>query len=272
MTKLFLSWCRWIMDARPKFAVHENVKGFDRAFLEELLGDLYHIQHIFMTPRDMGFPSIRRPRWYSILLRRENRGTHYLDLESLYCKIKSALHYHVQGHPGAWVWRASAEQLLEYENEQRRHRGLPDLVVRSESWEYLLSPSQITSLRYYEAHYGLQEHGREPHGREPNGPASAWTFDLAQSPGRSGASAAVLPTLRRNSRRLWSPTRRRWLLPMESYAAMGFPAFADLAVVAGVQACDMNSLGPSYSLGNAMHVANAGCAFLLACLAEAVAR
>ena len=38
-----------------------------------------------------------------------------------------------------------------------------------------------------------------------------------------------VPTLRKNSGRIWSPKRRRWLLWKERVACMGFVVYEDLA-------------------------------------------
>ena len=63
---------------------------------------------------------------------------------------------------------------------------------------------------------------------------------------------------------MWCNTRKRWLLLAELRAAMGYPVFEDLAHVANVP--HEPATGPSFATGNAMHVANVGCVFLLAWL------
>ena len=97
-------------------------------------------------------------------------------------------------------------------------------------------------------------------------------FDIGQNPGFGGSSAsgaASLPVLRRSSGPLWSMARNRWLVHSERLAAMGFPTFVDLACVAGVPEDTSSLRGPAGGAGNAMHVANVGCAWALARLAAA---
>ena len=54
---LTIAWLAWLRHARPRAAVHENVIGFDAKVLEELVGDMYFIRGIRMSPSDMVFPS-----------------------------------------------------------------------------------------------------------------------------------------------------------------------------------------------------------------------
>ena len=61
LTMLLVSWCR-IMDAqRVPLAIHENVVGFDRAVLEELLSHEYDIVELRVSPSDVGFSVLRCP-------------------------------------------------------------------------------------------------------------------------------------------------------------------------------------------------------------------
>ena len=265
LTKLLQAWCRWLRHALPKFAVHENVKGFDCSYLEELVGDLYYIWHVPMSPSDAGFPFIRRPRWYSILVFRHGRPRPQC-VNALYQRICVAMRYQATSDALTWVWRASQGELLEEENARRLSRQLPPVGAPSEDWTYLLSTKQVERLNQYYAQHGLDMHGREPHGREP---ATDLVFDLGQTASWSMTSTGVLPTLRRNTKRLWSPSRKRWLLRSECLAAMGFPVCPDLANEARVPCTDVSTLGPAYSTGNAMHVANAGCALMLGLVSAA---
>ena len=259
MAKLLLTWCRWLRSALPKVAVHENVKGFDCSYLDELVGDLYHIFNVTMTPADFGYAFIRRPRWYSILVLRQKVERPTCPI-ALYDRIKSAMSYQVERSSVAWVVRATESEVLEYENAQRLGRGLSALDSPSGDWRYLLTAQQVERLCRYEA-----RDGRTP--TERSALQEGWIADLGQRPEWSCSRHDALPTLRRNSARLWIASQRRWLLPVEMAAAMGFPVHADLAVAARVPRTDITTLGPAQSMGNAMHVANAGGAFVLAWLA-----
>ena len=72
---LTIAWLAWLRHARPRAAAHENVIGFDAKVLEELVGDIYFIRGIRMSPSDMGFPFMCRARASSLLIRRQFRGS-----------------------------------------------------------------------------------------------------------------------------------------------------------------------------------------------------
>lgn len=94
-------------------------------------------------------------------------------------------------------------------------------------------------------------------------------MDLSQSAERQrSVSRATLATFRRNSGRIWSTARRRWLVPRERAACMGYTVYGELAAAAGVNVDTAVEQGPLYSIGNAMHVANLGCV-LMTCLVAA---
>ena len=71
-----------------------------------------------------------------------------------------------------------------------------------------------------------------------------------------------MPTFRRGSSRCWSTKFRRWLLPRERAAAMGYAVYDDLAHAASVPLDEVMLGAPAYTIGNAMHVANLGCVLL----------
>ena len=74
---------------KPLFAVHENVRGFQPAVLEWLLGDLYELVSVDATPSDAGFHSVQRPRICSILYLR-GRVTQRRSITSTYRAIALA--------------------------------------------------------------------------------------------------------------------------------------------------------------------------------------
>ena len=140
-------------------------------------------------------------------------------------------------------FRASDEQILQEENLARAKRGLSPLSEHSSDWAYLLTAKQRSRLSH--------------HMHTSDG--SIW--DLSQSVRFARTRYNQLPTLRRGSTRLWSRTKKRWVLQVELQAAMGYPVFPDLAHVANVPCEDVQ--GPKAAIGNAMHVANVGCLLLL---------
>ena len=148
VTGLLLAWCAWVLFAKPKVAIHENVIGFDTNVLEELLGAQYFIQHIRVSPSHMGFAFIGRPRVYSVLMLRTALRRRPPDLPQVYGRIVDAMQYQAADSV-AWVWRATDAQLLEEENRVRAKRGFAPALRRSTDWTYLLTVKQRARLNYH---------------------------------------------------------------------------------------------------------------------------
>ena len=247
--RLFLAWCAIMRSVRPYIAIHENVIGFDMALLLSLLGDLYDIVKLRVAPARNGFAFIRRPRNYFILTLRG--VTKAGNLQAIYDRVSSHFaDYDVSGWP-SWVWRASRSELLEEENRARRTARSEPLAAPSSDWAYLLSQKQRDTLKAAEVAWA-DKYG-----------SSAQTdplcvFDLSQSIERLSISRGMLPTLRTQSERLWSPMQKRWMTFAERLACMGYPVYSDLAAAARVPIDTISPKGPRFSVGNAMHVANLG--------------
>ena len=122
---LTIAWLAWLRHARPRAAVHENVIGFDAKVLEELVGDMYFIRGIRMSPSDMGFPFMCRPRAYSLLIRRQfRRGLPPDSMQDLYDAVVRDMAYQAP-EDATFVFCAPRDELLEVENAARARRGLP---------------------------------------------------------------------------------------------------------------------------------------------------
>ena len=243
---LFLSYCAVIRAAPPRVAIHENVVGFDTSLLEENLGHLYHVSHVRVSPSDLGFPMIRRPRIYSVLLRRDS-ASHPVAVQALYDALVADLRYSVDGSPSSWLWGAPSEDLLAEENRARAVRQLAPLTCPSTDWRYLLTAKQRSRLEGYLAQ-----------ARAAGKDLDRVVVDLGVNPTACSGISEGLPALRCTTTRLWSPPRRRWMVPTERLAAMGFPVFDGLAESGRVFPDTLSRSAPQHCTGNAMHVANVG--------------
>ena len=147
------------------------------------------------------------------------------------------------------VFCAPREELLEVENAARSRRGFPFLPGHEPTcdWTYLLTPAQNFRLDAHEANAGMQ------------------VFDLGQQADWSSCTAQM-PTFRRNTAVIWSRQLRRWMTKKERLACMGFPVYGTLASAARIPRDDITPKAPSSCIGNAMHVANVGCAIAMMCL------
>ena len=66
-----VAWIAKLLEKKLTWAIHENVSGFDVAALDYALQQQYHICHLNLSPADLGFTLSRRPRLYSILVRKD---------------------------------------------------------------------------------------------------------------------------------------------------------------------------------------------------------
>ena len=245
---LFLAWCVIMRQTRPFVAIHENVLGFDKSLLLELLNDLYDIIVLRAAPSHAGFAFIRRPRYYFVLTLRGVATAG--NLQELYDEVSSQFTYDISEWP-SWVWRASQNELLEEENRARQSARLEPLATPSSDWSYLLSDKQRGVLKQAETSWA-NKYSRAAH-EDP-----MCVLDISQSSARLHLGRGVLPTLRTHSERIWSSARKRWLTVKERLACMGYPVYEDLAAAARVPLDTISPTGPRFSPGNAMHVANLG--------------
>lgn len=251
-TLLFLMWVRWVLSVKVRIAIHENVVGFDLSLLQESLGEEYWLEHVRVSPAHLGFPMSRRPRLYSISLRKACFRKPP-DMQALFDRIVSRMAYHVLGDPFSWVTLATAAELAQEENRIRKQRGMEPIDTPSADWSYLLTDAQKRRLRQCKERNSTKLSKR------------ADVYDLGQNPGGGNeVFCPGLPTLRRGSSRLWLASGQRWLLPAELRATMGFPTYRPLAQAACV-AMDTSANEAMFATGNAMHVANVGAVIAIAC-------
>ena len=134
-----LTWCLRLRMAKPRFAVHENVKGFQPAVLVKLLGDLYELVSVDAAPSDAGFHSMQRPRMYSILYLRGS-ATQQRSIANTYRALALAFRQ-IPAPYFAEFLIATEEELDAAESRLRKRRGFSPLTVpKPRLWEYLLTP------------------------------------------------------------------------------------------------------------------------------------
>ena len=128
----------------------------------------------------------------------------------------------------------------------------------SEDWSYLLTEKQLMYLSAYMAAV------------PPTCQLKDCIFDLSQNPGSPYGRCTLngtLPTVTTSSK-LWVPSLRRFLLPVELACAHGFPVTSTAAADAGV----VQDMVPytHRQIGNCMHLASVG--IVLAVAAAGVSR
>ncbi|CAE7296959.1 unnamed protein product [Symbiodinium natans] len=241
-----LAYLCWIWCTKPVVALHENVLGFHKNIIPELIGSLYKVIDLHIQPSDAGFVFVGRPRHFAIIVRKDVEITRnmltVLQEASKYIKEKV-------GFPRVSACMvATAEECLLCENKARLKRGLGPLTVASSDWSYLLTTKQVGYLRDY---HKLWEEQNAKKGAVSNFPPDL-LMNLSQDPNVRPAMFQHLPTMRASGGILWSPSMKRWLLDRECALAMGWPVLQATASAAGVP---MDSFDYKTSqLGNSMHV------------------
>ena len=234
--------------------------GFQPAAIVWLLGDLYELVSVDVTPYDAGFHSVQRPRIYSILYLR-GRVTQRCSITSTYRAL--ALAFRQIPVPYFTEFLIITEEELDaVESRLRKRRGFSPLTIpRPRRWEYLLTRDQTRRLD------ARSQEWRDRYSTSPvDCPHSV--FDLGWNCPRRTTTGDCLPTVTGNCGVWWLPYFHRWFLSSELASACGCPVRAELAAAAGC----VTAPGP-YSpqqVGNAMHVANVGVvlATALSCLEE----
>jgi len=259
---LLLIWLEWVLMVELTWAIHENVIGFDTSVIDKAVGTAYSVYHITANPADVGFAFIKRPRVYSVLLRRGAVRV-IKDVRQAYARICNVFLARRTMATVSHLFIVSDFELLKEENMVRQKRRLSALTRCTPDWRYLLSDSQKRRCLDYLALW------REQKGTPPE-EDPACIFNLRQDPRcrpnwtcRHGA----LPTITRSGGLLWSPMRKRWLLVAEVACAMGFPCQSEMASAALLPAdCTDYSIS---QIGNSMHTACVGSviAATLSCIA-----
>ena len=171
---------------------------------------------------------MRRPRVFSIMIRR--RGTLQLaDVKTVYQHICKRVQEQICSLKLSSAFIALPSEILKAENRGRNRYHLPPLEVssidRGGDWKYLLTKKQQSYLAKYNCLW-LKEMGSAPD-LDPD-----CLFDLSQDPDHrkvwSGRKKQI-PTLRHAGNILWSPSHRRWMLPIELAVSMGFPVTVETA-------------------------------------------
>ncbi len=265
---LFMVFCLWVRATKPLILVHENVIGFDVGMLKELLGDLYAMDMLDVSPAHAGFSFLRRRRLYAVL-RLRGATTLLRPIPETYAAVRQAISRNIPPQPLSYCFVACQADILGEENAARARRGLaPRRDRRTVGWEYLLTVHQKRRLREYCSAFVERE------GREPSTELTC-LFNLTQNPRarpNQTTRAGEMPTITRQSKLLWSPSMRRWLLPVELAAASGLPVTSAFAADARVP---MDTFAGQYTpsqIGNIMHLANAGSVLAVALACSAAAR
>ena len=208
--------------------------------LEEGLGHAYYVIHLQSSPADFGWRFMRRPRLFSILIRRR-RTARLADTKMVYNHICHTVGQQISYLTVSSVFKASPSDVLQAENLYRKKRKLPQVEVCSPDWKFLLTEKQ---QGYLDIYILLWKKEMKTNPTEDPG----CLFDLSQDPEHrkmwSGPTRSI-PTLRHAGNILWSPRLGRWMLASELALAMGYPVTECAACAAQ---CDQDASCSCFSL------------------------
>lgn len=139
-------WMAFVLSMDLLWAIHENVHGFRTDLIDTHMQHAYWIWHLSLHPRDVGFQCMGRPRLYTLLISRRLRilrtPTEMLE------KLRPLLQARLPQLRVEDIMTASDAEVVAFENELRRRKGLEPILQSSACWEYLLSPSQSKLLGF----------------------------------------------------------------------------------------------------------------------------
>ena len=225
------------------------------AMIEFLYGCHYNIYPFYVDCADVGHTGCSRARVYIILAHKEHVELHVGDMYKLYDHIKDTIMKHVSTKPVDYLTATAGELIMEAQELafQRRNRGKrltvawlhnyirlfkfkiapccqsEDSMVRSLDFRGLLLPRERKVLSEVCKKY------RKRFRRDPNQDSNLFVF-LGDSASRNcwSAVSGKIPTLRRNTGRMWHVKSRRWLTGRERMATLGFPVDVETSTAMGL--------------------------------------
>lgn len=273
---IYLTWARIQLENDTPVIIHENVRKFPVEQLKRVFGDKYHIDSIETQPSDVGFGLLKRPRRYDVLTHKK-KTERLADITETYDALKKALG---DSEPIGRTWKrldsfmnaygsAKNKELLAEERHLAEQRGIvcKDSSKKGKNldWTYLLNKREKGALKEFTRLWNLRGDKKDP-SEDPN-----CIFHLGDNPQKRCVWSVNghIPTFRRGGGMYWMPYHRRWIMPKERLALMGFPVYPDLAKASGVDVLPIENRNKAKMMaGNAMHLANAGAilAVTLACV------
>ena len=243
----FFIWLVLVFHKKPSFVLHECTPRFDVQVFHSVLGDLYDIQTIIVSPSDVGIPSSRPRRWTVLLRKTELLALLPIDSD----QFRQLFFRKVMLDGTTYMTSIREEQWAAYLAEMAHDRGFPSQDVgRPWTWSEVIAAQFETRARLADDHARAQG--------IPKG-----LTDVEQTH-EFAPIHTVFPCLLRKST-IYS-LFHRVCAPLEHFAPVGVPILeADTAslprratlltleTVLGLSSREQKSL-----TGNAMHTAIAG--------------
>ncbi len=259
----FLAWCAWHIRRGTKILFHENVQQFDMLWAVGILSLYFSCVVLFISPEDVLFDSTARSR---MLICAARRGVtkFRVDVNDAYEKMKDyfrATPLANQCITVGDIFQADAAEIQTEEYEQCMMRKVCPRPAGGDL-QYSLHETLQKYIRNYNFMFWSM-FGILPH-------ICPWlVFNLQDNPhGRLtwSAHSKKLPSLRRDSRYIWSSFHLRWATFLERLSAFGFPTYQESAEAARVPLYSpaIRDVPAQMMLGESMVVGSVGAAMGLA--------
>ena len=251
----------WHLRAQTPLIIFENVKAFDPSLLSRWMSGSYDIFIQRMGPEDVGWPCCRRPRVYVALV---NRGKIALTAHpnDMFARVSAALQQHELRVRDLLVAPATeiARELIQLATMRKAR-----LASSGDGFVNMAAVLSEQERERMEAYGWLWESRfRSPMGVEQDlllnlGDSPMAGFVNWSAPADScGDSRHRVPTLRKDWKVMWVPSRKRWMTVNERAVAMGFPVYDDLRLQYGLSSPFSIEWRHRGLPGNSMHVACVG--------------
>ena len=194
-------------------ALHENVPGFDKRILEDLLGEYYDIHECPMHPQDFGIPS-RRPRTYRLLVAKQCCTNVLFPFNKVpeFSGPTACADYQI-------FLIASEEELLEelrWASSRPTSKAQTLVVTRPldrGAFRCALTETEENNLKDYERLF-------------PKNAKGVFSLNQMAAAGRGVLSSDwELQCIVKNAHMLWDNSAARWCTGREVLASQVFPAF-----------------------------------------------
>lgn len=120
---LLMAWALWLRWCQVPVAIHENVLGFDVQFFKSLLGDMFCLVFLPVSPKHAGLHFVRRWRTYVVVWLR-GHVQEAVDIKETYGQVVDAfIRRFPSPFPLSCVYIATETEVQEAEQMYAARRG-----------------------------------------------------------------------------------------------------------------------------------------------------
>ena len=246
---VFLAYAKFHVWWGTKLVVHENVPGF-LVWMARVHLSTFNVHPFTIRPKDSGFPLVERTRQYLLCTNFITARLHH-DPYELFEYVTQRLQTNLTPADAVFAEpleiRAEEEEVCSMRGIALRPFCLPQDLC------YTLSEAETRYVNALDVLYMVKT-GQRPESNK------ALVYSLTDNPVNRVSwtlTSNAIPTLRRNSGRLYFPSLKRCMTRSERLALMGFPSHPELSQACGGDVPAMTRRQHNFLLGNSMHMPTA---------------